>query len=293
MDARALLETVAETYAKLESFEVEILSTSESGDEDLFQRNSRRARAFFSAPDKVRIEQGGRHATITISDGVEIQHYFRAQKHYWSGAIQPGQPLPGLFRAAQPLNGETFLFQQITERVVTAETLEDRTDLQVVSVSYDPASLPAFFVSRSPVTFWIDKRTGLVSRMESEMVHRLAPDRERVSNNVRFEYAHTFVNQTIPPQAFQYVPPADAVAPMNLRAGSGSSYSGPDEKKRFDAWRYSQWDGDVFVDRFELKIRGVELNFERRVSFADQKVNVAERITGPRGPTEHHSSIPL
>ena len=60
MNAKTILETVADTYAKLSSFEVEILSTTESGDEDAFERSSQRARAFFVAPGKVRIEQSGR-----------------------------------------------------------------------------------------------------------------------------------------------------------------------------------------------------------------------------------------
>ena len=44
MDGRVLLELVGETYARMKSFEVEILTTDESGDEDQSNRSSHRAR---------------------------------------------------------------------------------------------------------------------------------------------------------------------------------------------------------------------------------------------------------
>jgi hypothetical protein len=75
------------------------------------------------------------------------------------------------------------------------------------------------------------------------------------------------------------------------RPGSSSWNDGPDEKKRFETWRHSNWEDEAFVDRFELKIRGIELNFERRVTLAEQSANVSENIVGPHGKTAHEFSI--
>jgi len=293
MDARTLLAAVAETYAKLDSFEVEIVSTAESGDEDNFNRNTRRTRAMFAAPNKIRMEQSGRRGILMVSDGVDIHHFHRGPKHYFAGSVQPGQPLPGSFSPQQPsANGMTFLFSRIAENVAAAEMLDDGSEAQVVSVTYEPALRPSFIVSASPVTFRIDKRTKLVSRMEGEVIHSMPPDGDRLASRNTSEFAHAFVNETIPPQTFEYAPPVGVIDHANQRPGGGSSYNGPDEKKRFETWHYSNWEDDAFVDQFELKIRGLEINFERRVTFVDQNVNVEEKIVGPLGPTERELSIP-
>lgn len=120
------------------------------------------------------------------------------------------------------------------------------------------------------------------------------PDRHEsnTSRNV-YTYEHAFLNQSIPPQTFEYVPPADAVdqAQMLRRGGCGTSYNGPDEKKRFDAWHTNKWAGDAFEEEFELTIRDIDLRFERRLSFAGKNLVISEKIIGPQGPAEHEFSI--
>jgi outer membrane lipoprotein-sorting protein len=287
MDARALLKTVGEVYAKLSSFEAEILLTTESGSEDDFNRNARRARAFFVAPDKLRIEQSGRHGMLMVCDGVEVQRYHPRPGHYFSSPVEPGHRFEGFFHAEHPFaSGMTFLFDKIAENAASAEMVEE----SVVSVIYDPAKRPSFVVASSPVKFWIDQRTMLVSRMEGEVTHRFPAHEEEVSSKSSFVYSHAFVDQEIPPRTFEYAPPEGAVdaSMMPPRAGSGTSRPEPDGYK---TWHYANWEGEAFVDRFELKIRNMEFEFERRLTFGEKQVDVAEKILGPLGPTERGFSI--
>jgi outer membrane lipoprotein-sorting protein len=291
MDARALLKIVADTYAKMQSFEVEILSTVESDDDEEFHRSRQRARAFFVAPDKVRIEQSGRRGIVTVSDGVDHHQYFIGPKQYWTSAAQLNHLFAGAFRPESPLTaGIVFLFPRMAERVALAEILKEDDSSVVVSVTYD--SSPDNPVSASPIVFWIDKRTHLVSRMEGEVTHRFPHDDESHTMRNEYEYAHAFLNQPIPAQTFEYVPPADAVDGSSRRPGSGTSNHRLDEKKRFETWHHASWEGEIFFDRFELKIRGLELNFERRLSFADTELLILEKITGPKGSNERQFSIP-
>jgi outer membrane lipoprotein-sorting protein len=296
MNAKTILETVADTYAKLSSFEVEILSTTESGDEDAFERSSQRARAFFVAPGKVRIEQSGRDGIVSVTDGVDVHHYFRRPKQYSTRAVASGFPLAGSFQPEHPLaGGTTFLFGRIAEKVVLAEILSEEPDARVILVTYHPPPHSRLAFSCSPVTFWVNTKTNLVSRMEGEMTHRSPMDDQNRTNKLASVYAHAFINQPIPPATFEYAPPAEAVdqSDTDHRPGSSSWNDGPDEKKRFETWRHSNWEDEAFVDRFELKIRGIELNFERRVTLAEQSANVSENITGTHGKTAHEYSIKI
>lgn len=295
MNAKTILEAVAETYAKLTSFEVEVLSTTESGDEDAFERRIQRSRAFFVAPDKVRIEQTGRNGIVTVTDGVDVHHYFRGPKQYSTFSAQPGQLFAGSFRPDLPLAGGTiFLFNRIAEKASKAEILREEPEAHIVIVvTYDAPSHRGFAFSSSPVTFSVDTRTNLVAQMEGETTHRSPMDDQSHTNKLTSTYAHVFLNQPIPPATFEYVPPADAIDNSDRphRSGSGSSNDGPDDKKRFESWHQNNWEDEVFVDRFELKIRGIELNFERRVTLAQHTANVSENINGPRGTTAHEYSI--
>jgi outer membrane lipoprotein-sorting protein len=293
MDAKTILEAVAETYAKLQSFEVEILSTSESGDDDSFHRNTQRARAFFVAPDKLRIEQSRPHGTVTVSDGIDIHHYFRMPKHYSRFAAQPEQQLQGAFRPEFPLaSGTIFLFGRIAETIATAAILREEQEAVVISVTYDPPDLPHFAFSSSPVTYWIDTRTNLVSRIEGESTFRRPMDNQPDTSKHTFDYAHASANQLIPKQTFEYVPPADAIDVSHQRSG-GCGTMGSDEGKSYQTWHSDTWAGDTFVDQFKLKIRDLDFTFERRLTFVDDNIQIAEKITSPKGVTERDYSIPV
>jgi outer membrane lipoprotein-sorting protein len=292
MDAQALLEKVGESYAKLESFEVEILFTMESGDEDSFSHSRQRARALFAAPNKIRFDCGGRQGTVVVSDGVDIHHYYGGQKYYQTSAVEPGHRLQGQFNPKYPLpGGNIFLFNHIAEGVGKSEILREEPEAQVVvSVTYD--TVPDSPFSASTITFWVDMRTNLVSRVEGEVTHVMPPDNERHTSRQLLSYGHAFLNQEIPPQAFEYVPPADAIVDSDRRrrGGSGTARYGAGG---YETWHSAAWEDGTFVDNFDLNIRGLELIFERRLTFDDKDLKISEKIAGPQGETEHQWSIPV
>jgi hypothetical protein len=231
-----------------------------------------------------------------VTDGVDAHHYFRAPKRYSTFPVPPGHPLEGSFRPDYPLAaGTIFLFNRIGEKISKSEILREEPDAVVVSVTYELAEQDHCPFSSSPLTIWIDTRTNLVSRMEGEMTVRIPMDREPRTTKHLFVYAHAFVNQLIPPQTFEFVPPADGIddSRAHRRSGSGSSYGGVEEKKRFETWHSTAWEDETFLDRLELKIRTLDLTFERRLTFEGADLQISEKVTGPKGVTEREFSIPV
>jgi outer membrane lipoprotein-sorting protein len=285
MDARELLNRVAETYAKLESFEVDILHTSESGDEDASRSSSHRSRGWFEAPHKVRWQQNSSRGIVMVTDGVDRHHYSGAMKHYSGGTVQPGQRLMGSFLSEHPLGGGmVFLFAGIAEKVAEAVVVKEEPEQVVVSVRYKTEPNPIY--SHSVVLFTINSRSNLVLRMEGEATHQFpGQDESQTSREVSI-FSHGFLNQPIPEATFQYVPPADAVdqSEQHRRSGDGTARRGPDG---FETWHSSDWEGETFVDNFELKIRAMELKFERRLTFAGKDLEILETVSGPHGGSEH------
>jgi hypothetical protein len=178
MDARAVLESVARAYANLKTFSVEILSVAESGDADSFGRHGQRTKAWFEAPDKVRIEQGGRHGTVLVSDGVDahtLASIVGLPNRYSKFAAFPREHLPGLFQPAHATLGGSppaFLFSRIADSVVSAEILAEDSASILISVVYEQPRDSLWRLS-SPVQYSVDSRAYLVSRIEGEVSMRM------------------------------------------------------------------------------------------------------------------------
>src|SRR5690348_5549050 len=103
MDALTLLREVSEAYRSLQSLAVEAILVTESGDEDSNQRNQQRVRFFYTAPDRIRYESGGRHGILQVSDGRQWHNVFaghpgRPAPRYTSIPVAQMQRLPHLFR---------------------------------------------------------------------------------------------------------------------------------------------------------------------------------------------------
>src|SRR5690242_18483134 len=109
MDANSLLSSVAKTYRDLESLAVEITETNESLSQGGRNLNERTIKAVYSAPDKVRIEQEGRHGIVIVTNGSDQHTYFAGPKRYSKVSAAPGR-LPGLFEPENAVSGTTFLF---------------------------------------------------------------------------------------------------------------------------------------------------------------------------------------
>lgn len=54
-----------------------------------------------------------------------------------------------------------------------------------------------------------------------------------------------------------------------------------------------EWDGETLVEHSKWIIRGKTLTFERRLTFSidDKELQVAERITGPKGEVESNCRL--
>jgi outer membrane lipoprotein-sorting protein len=74
MDAFEALQNVARTYAGLKTLSVDVVSVTEIEDEGSSTRTAERTKAWFEAPNKVRMEKRGRQGTLLVSDGIVTYH---------------------------------------------------------------------------------------------------------------------------------------------------------------------------------------------------------------------------
>jgi outer membrane lipoprotein-sorting protein len=270
LDARALLQAVAEAYANLKTLAVEFVYAHESGDDDNFNRSEQRGAAFFVAPDKVRIEQGGRRGTVFVTDGRDLHHYFGIPKHYLKSLVQSLDRLPGRFQPDFPVsNGNTFLFGRITEKVAEAEILREEpfaidggeTVCQVVAVKYEAAPSPGL-ISNSPLIFWVDSNTRLIFRAEGTITPRLRHGETRTIKQI-LALTRVIIDQPIPPETFEYAPPADAVeAPVSggigtgiaVGEGSGGAHFRSGGSRPYESWHSHRLEGEAFIEQFKFEV---------------------------------------
>ena len=312
MDALSLLEAVRDTYSKLKTLSVEFLITSESEQDGSFNRHEQRARAWFAAPDRIRIEQGARHNNVTVTNGAILQQYFAAAKRYSKINITRQEMLPGFFRPDTPSIGPTFLFQRIAERIAEAKILRDETlaadgleELcHVLSVQYDPPQYTGAIRANSALTFWVNSRTHLISRLAGEYTHRHPAHDETSSTKWILIFTRAMVNERVAPETFEFVPPADALDtsdPMGGGGGGRVAFGGGGGSirqrggNRFEEWHSHQWAGDTLVEHTKLKVWGLDLAIERRLTLSEDRseLRIVERITGPKGQTEREFSVPM
>ena len=314
MDAAALLTTVAAAYANLKTLAVELLIANESNNDDMFNRSEQRAKAYFAAPDKLRIEQGNKRGMVTVTNGIDQHHYFARPKRYSKGAAQGLDLLPGSFRPEFPIaSGVTFLFSRIAEQVAAAEILREEPAREdgsnaatyVLSVKYETSRFPALAASVSPLLFCVDSKTYLISRVEGEAAHRLPAHDETHINKTTLRFTRTIVNEPIPPETFEFSPPPDALDASDptgrggciaaTGGGGGSARFDADRGGRFESWHSHDWAGGTLIETAKLKLHGLDLNFERRLTLSDDRkqLQVIERITAPAGQTEREFSVPV
>ncbi|MBV8842487.1 MAG: hypothetical protein JO307_06720 [Bryobacterales bacterium] len=303
MDASTLLGRVAEAYANLKSLSADILTITESGDEASRSRSEQRSKAYFVAPDKIRIEQGGSHESLFVCDGVVLQTFFAPIKRHSRVNVHEGSFLPGFFRPDHPLLGgpPDFLFHHVNERVASAEMLpEPATGIQALSVSYEPSPYPQL-VSGSPVTYWVDSGTHLIVRAEGKISHR-RPASDEISTQNKVLSFDLKPGAAVAPATFEYAPPADAISGPGGRAGGGGSAggghmirTGRNRGNWMESRNSHEWDGEILIERYNLRIHGMDLMFERRITFSDDRkeVRISERIAGPSGEAHGDFLLPL
>ncbi len=310
MDASALLSQVSETYRNLRSLTAEATIIRESGDEYSSQRNERRVRFAYAAPDRRRFESLGDGGVIQVCDGAQIHSLFRhagpLQRPRYSTAPAHNDRPPHDFRPDLPFGGgnEPFLFSHINAGVKEAETLPDQDGHWVVWVSYEPGLHPA--ITTSPVRFRIDPGRFCVMRLQTDTGHRFHTRDEINWTRHTLIIRELRIDEPIPDSTFDFTPPPDAVtlphgrgilgggggAGFIDRASSGQAWSG---QGAFEHHGSHDWEGETLVEHSRWKMRGAMLTFERRMTFSDGNgsVEIVERATGPKGRTETRSSLEL
>jgi outer membrane lipoprotein-sorting protein len=291
MEAMAVLESVARAYAGLKTLSVEIVNFAESGDEGQSTRNSWRCKAWFEAPNKLREEKPGANGSVLVNDGVNHYLFWMSTKVYSKHAVRD-RYLQGLFDPGHVQLGDNspaFLFPRIADTVVSAEILEEGRASILISVDYEPALYPARWFS-SPVQYWIDPKTHLVSRLEAEIsmqMHNYVDVRRHTVS-----YVDAVIDEPIPLELFTFTPPADAVDPSDpSRTSSGDS----GVSVTVHGGHTHEWVGETLVERYELSARGAGFTFERRLTFSEDRreLKVSETITGPTGDVKYDLSVPL
>jgi len=291
MNAMAVLESVARAYDGLKTLSVEIVNFAESGDEGHSTRYSWRRKAWFEAPNKFREEKPGANGSVLVNDGVNFHLFWRSTRMRSKYAVRDGY-LQGLFQPEHVQVGDNtpvFLFPRIADTVLSAEILEEEPASILVSVEYDPQLYPAQWFS-SPVQYWIDPKTHLVSRLVTEISMQLhdqiAVRRHSVS------YVDAVIDEPIAPEVFTFTPPADAVDSSNpSRTSSGDN----GVSDTVHGGHSHEWEGETLVERYKLSAHGAEFTFERRLIFSEDRreLKVSERIVGPNGDVTHDLSLPL
>jgi len=289
MDAMSLLLVVGETYANLKSLSTELLVLTESGDSETFDRNQRKTRAYFEAPDKIRIEQ--RRSHVTVCDGVHLHQYHPHANRYLKLTAQGPRSSAGIFQPHSPiLNDSTFLFRDIAKWVIRAENLPDESGAAVISVLYDTDSIRAVLIP-SGLVFWIDPETHLILRAEGEVTSHFPHQDESRTTKTSLRFNHLAVNQPIPPETFTFTPPEGVEVDIIDRPGIGTF--GSRARGMVGTWHSQDTESGGMQMFSKTTIFGIELEFERRLKFSEdqRELHIVERITTPAGQSEHECTV--
>jgi len=287
---------------------IEAVLVNETGDENSSQRGEQRVRFFYAAPDRIRYEPLGGHAIVQVADGMHLHTLmghrgFPGGRRYLSGPAAKTQDLPHLFRPEFPLSGgnEPLLFQGIDERVTSAEILREEDGCHVLAVTYEPGPHAGFLLTRGPILFWIDFANRMVMRQQGEIGHRMPTEDEVHWTRHTISVRNLQVNQPLPDDAFQFVPPPDAILETaqggRISGGGGGGFARryPDNRGSMEHFGRHEWQGETLVEHSKWKLRGMTLTFERRLTFSpgEKELRIEERATGPQGESDTSYTLPL
>ena len=304
MDAHALLADVAQTYRSLRSLRILALSRRESGDANSGSTSYHRVQFLYRAPDHFRSQRLGVQGELQVSDGARLHQSFgggppgRAPR-YTANPLPELAHRPHVFRWDTPFgNGESFLFHHITEHVDRAKALRDEDGCHVVTVTYEPSPFP-HVVAGGPVLFWIRLADHMIVRQRGETGHRRPAEDEVRWQRHDVTVENVDVNGPIEDEAFVFTLPAGASELQGGRCGiavGGSSGFIREEKgtgRRIEHRDSHEWDGDALVQRSRWRMRGLDLDFERRLTFSadESELRVVERVRGPHEEKETATTI--
>ncbi|HUB83964.1 MAG TPA: hypothetical protein VMB03_34450 [Bryobacteraceae bacterium] len=265
-------------------------------------------RFFYAAPDRIRYEPPGAYGTVQVSDGTQSHTLFGHRgfsggRRYRSGPAAKRQDLPHLFRPDFPLAGgnEPLLFEGIDQRVTSAEILRDEDACNVVAVTYEPPPYAGFMLTRGPILFWINSENRMVMRQQGEIGHRMPTEDEVHWTRHTISVTNLHLNQPLPDDVFQFIPPADAILEPaedgRISGGGGGGFSRryPDSRGSVEHFGHHEWQGETLVEHSKWKLRGLNVTFERRLTFSngENELRIEEHATGPGGESGASYNLPL
>jgi hypothetical protein len=307
MDALELLRAVSEAYRRLQTLALQVSLIDESGDENASQRGERRVRFFYAAPGRIRFEPCGQGGILQAADGEQLHTCFldggRHLGHHQRYTVVPiaemGR-LPHLFQSEFPSAGEAFLFPGIDEHVAAAQILREEEGCYVVSVAYLPRAHPGLHVNGPAVLFWVSQESRMVMRQQGQMGHRFPTEDEVTWCRHTMVVRQIQVNDPLPEETFHFTPPPDAALESAGQCGDGFGVTGfaehgADGQRSLEYSGSHKWEGDTLVEHATWKIRGMTLNFDRRLTFSDvgRELHIAERIAGPQGEVQTNCKLPV
>jgi outer membrane lipoprotein-sorting protein len=305
-DASELLRNVSDAYRAIRTLEIEAVNITESGDEDSSSRLEQRVRFLYSAPNRLRFDRCGKNGTLHVADGTRLHQLNRHHLPFENGPRSSSVPipemlcLPGVFRPDFPLTDDPiFLFQGIEQRVADAKILREEDGCYVVAVTYERS--PDVGMIHGDILFWVNTNTLIVMKQQGDLGHRFPAQDEVIWRRLTVAVRKIQLNEPISEDAFRFTPPPDAVSPaagrcgISVGGGGGFIQHGPDERSRIEHRGSHKWQGDTLIEHSKWRMRGMDLTFERRLTFSgdEKELNIAERIEGPGGEAGGSFKLPL
>ncbi len=307
MDGMDLLREVSEAYRGLQTLALQVALIDETGDENAGTRSERRMRFFYGAPNRIRSEPCGKAGIVQVFDG---QHLYTSQPESWFGPARYSavpfaavRRLPHLFRCDHPFAGagQSLLFQGIDEHAESAELAGEADGCYIVSVMYQPPRPVGYLVGGTPVRFWVNRENRIVMHAEGETGHRPPASDEVVWSRHAIVVREMQVNEPLPDETFLFVPPPGAELEtrencgVSMSSGGGFIQRGGDPQHRLEHRGSHEWQGETLIERSRWKMRGIALDFERRLTLSSDglELSVDEHITGPKGAAQTSCKLPV
>jgi outer membrane lipoprotein-sorting protein len=297
MDAMRILAEVSDAYRRLRTLSVTATHLIECGDDNSGTSSHTRMRFLYAAPDRIRFEQLGRSGLLQVADGQNVHTVFPRlpldrEPGYSSMPASRMPFIPHSFHSEFPLSGDAvFLFAGIEEKVESTEVVRQEQGCFVVSVRYVPLKHDSFIVREGPVFYWIRTDNRMVMRQQGRIGHRPPAGEDVYWSSHTISVDSLTINGDLPHDAFSFTPPPDATSVgggASSGGGSGFIENNADDAKRIEHRESHSWDGDTLVQQSRWKMRGLLLQFERRLSFSadGMELRVGERISGPKGTVD-------
>ena len=244
-----------------------------------------------------------------MDDGIHAYSLQRQRKQYWKQPRWEKHALGAFDPEYNYLGGSPprFLFSKIAERVSKTRIVAEEAGCIRVSVEYETSREPQIFWLSSPIEFSVDPHTNLVTKMEGEMTHRPPAEDETEVKRHSIQLTNKSIDAPLPPETFEFTPPADAVDASQQqgacgsrprgggRIGHGRASTRSDGKGAYEMQTSHEWSGGALIEREKLRTNGIDVTLERSLTFSEdgRELTVSERIVTPAGETVHEFTAPL